>query len=104
MYQLLVTGGRCGVIVPDGMLFGMSNAHAESKTARVGQSVSSSNKFTLLAVAPEYYVSDNLSVGVELGLLAVEESEPGQFLIGNLTYTYRISGSDFALFARAGYG
>ena len=27
MYNLLVTGGRCGVIVPDGVLFGSSNAH-----------------------------------------------------------------------------
>ena len=27
MYDLLVTGGRCGVIVPDGVLFGTSNAH-----------------------------------------------------------------------------
>ena len=27
MYNLLVTGGRCGVIVPDGVLFGSSKAH-----------------------------------------------------------------------------
>lgn len=27
MYDLLVTGGRCGVIVPEGVLFGGSNAH-----------------------------------------------------------------------------
>lgn len=27
MYQKLVVGGRCGVIVPDGVLFGSSNAH-----------------------------------------------------------------------------
>ncbi|MBA4312612.1 MAG: DNA methyltransferase, partial [Chlorobiaceae bacterium] len=30
MYDLLVTGGRCGVIVPDGVLFGTSNAHIET--------------------------------------------------------------------------
>jgi type I restriction enzyme M protein len=29
MYDLLVTGGRCGVIVPDGVLFGSSNAHID---------------------------------------------------------------------------
>ena len=29
MYDLLVTGGRCGVIVPDGVLFGSSNAHVD---------------------------------------------------------------------------
>lgn len=27
MYNLIITGGRCGVIVPDGVLFGSSNAH-----------------------------------------------------------------------------
>lgn len=31
MYDLLVTGGRCGVIVPDGVLFGTSNAHIETR-------------------------------------------------------------------------
>jgi type I restriction enzyme M protein len=29
MNSLLVTGGRCGVIVPDGVLFGTSNAHVD---------------------------------------------------------------------------
>jgi type I restriction enzyme M protein len=29
MYNLLVIGGRCGVIVPDGVLFGSSNAHID---------------------------------------------------------------------------
>jgi type I restriction enzyme M protein len=29
IYDLLVTGGRAGVIVPDGILFGSSNAHKE---------------------------------------------------------------------------
>ena len=29
IYDMLVTGGRCGVIVPDGVLFGSSNAHKE---------------------------------------------------------------------------
>jgi type I restriction enzyme M protein len=31
MYDLLVTGGRCGVIVPDGVLFGTSNAHISTR-------------------------------------------------------------------------
>jgi len=31
MYDLLVTGGRCGVIVPDGVLFGTSNAHTNAR-------------------------------------------------------------------------
>lgn len=31
MYDLLVTGGRCGVIVPDGVLFGTSNAHIATR-------------------------------------------------------------------------
>ena len=31
MYDLLVTGGRCGVIVPDGVLFGTSNAHIDTR-------------------------------------------------------------------------
>jgi type I restriction enzyme M protein len=29
MHDMLVTGGRCGVIVPDGVLFGSSNAHKD---------------------------------------------------------------------------
>ncbi|MGB2867393.1 MAG: class I SAM-dependent DNA methyltransferase, partial [Bacteroidota bacterium] len=29
MHDLLVTGGRCGVIVPNGVLFGTSNAHVD---------------------------------------------------------------------------
>jgi len=31
MYDLLVTGGRCAVIVPDGVLFGTSNAHINAR-------------------------------------------------------------------------
>lgn len=31
MYDLLATGGRCGVIVPDGVLFGTSNAHIDTR-------------------------------------------------------------------------
>ncbi|MBI3194676.1 MAG: N-6 DNA methylase [Ignavibacteriae bacterium] len=31
MYDVLVTGGRCGVIVPDGVLFGTSNAHIATR-------------------------------------------------------------------------
>jgi type I restriction enzyme M protein len=31
MYDLLVVGGRCGVIVPDGVLFGTSNAHIATR-------------------------------------------------------------------------
>jgi type I restriction enzyme M protein len=31
MYDLLVTGGCCGVIVPEGVLFGTSNAHIETR-------------------------------------------------------------------------
>jgi type I restriction enzyme M protein len=31
MNDLLVTGGRCGVIVPDGVLFGTSNAHISTR-------------------------------------------------------------------------
>ncbi len=30
-YDLLVTGGRCGVIVPDGVIFRMSNAHINTR-------------------------------------------------------------------------
>lgn len=31
MYDLLDSGGRCGVIVPDGVLFGTSNAHINTR-------------------------------------------------------------------------
>lgn len=31
MYDLLTIGGRCGVIVPDGVLFGASNAHLDTR-------------------------------------------------------------------------
>jgi type I restriction enzyme M protein len=35
MLRLLKLGGRCGVIVPDGVLFGSSNAHVAVRTALV---------------------------------------------------------------------
>jgi type I restriction enzyme M protein len=35
MYDLLVTGGRCGVIVPEGVLFGTSNAHIDVRKVLV---------------------------------------------------------------------
>lgn len=31
MFNILATGGRCGVIIPDGVLFGSSNAHKNIK-------------------------------------------------------------------------
>jgi type I restriction enzyme M protein len=31
MYDLLTIGGKCGVIVPDGVLFGTSNAHIDTR-------------------------------------------------------------------------
>jgi len=37
MYDLLVTGGRCGVIVPDGVLFGTSKAHVAARKILVDQ-------------------------------------------------------------------
>jgi type I restriction enzyme M protein len=37
MYDLLVTGGRCGVIVPDGVLFGTNKAHVAARKILVDQ-------------------------------------------------------------------
>ncbi len=37
IYNLLVTGGRAAVIVPDGVLFGTSNAHVETRKIIVDQ-------------------------------------------------------------------
>lgn len=31
MYNMLIPGGKCGVIVPDGVLFGSSNAHKDTR-------------------------------------------------------------------------
>jgi len=37
MYDLLTIGGKCGVIVPDGVLFGTSNAHLDTRKILVNK-------------------------------------------------------------------
>jgi hypothetical protein len=58
----------------------------------------------IISVVPGFYVIDGLSLEAELGLLAEEKGEPAQFLLGNVSYTYRIPDSKIALFGRVGYG
>jgi hypothetical protein len=53
---------------------------------------------------PGYYLIDGLSIELEYGLMAVEDSRPFHSIIGNLSYTYPLPESSVALFARAGYG
>lgn len=65
---------------------------------------SSSESFLLLSVSPGYYFGRGFSIEPEVGLLAVEDEEPGVSLIGNIAYTHRIPESDVALFLCVGYG
>jgi hypothetical protein len=57
-----------------------------------------------ISVVPGYYLIDGLSIEAELGLLAVEKEDPAQFILGNVSYTYRLPDSRVALYGRIGYG
>lgn len=63
-------------------------------------------KITLitLAAAPEYYLVNGFSFGVELGLMASDKRPPAQWVLPYFSYTYLIPESKFGVFCRAGYG
>jgi hypothetical protein len=75
-----------------------------AKSSSSNFNTSESRNFFFLAVSPGYFVLDGLSVEPEIGMLAIEESEPAWLFLGNLSYTYAIAGSTIAPFIRAGYG
>jgi hypothetical protein len=69
-----------------------------------GYNLSQSRNVAIISVVPGFYVVDGLSLEPELGLLAEEKAKPAQFLLGNVSYAYRIPDSKIALFGRVGYG
>lgn len=69
-----------------------------------GRTSSDSRAYVFFAVTPGYYIVDGLSIEAELGLLAVEKMTPTEYLLGDISYTYRLPDSKVALFARVGYG
>jgi hypothetical protein len=82
-----------------GSLGSLSNSSNTS-----GYNYSESRNVAILSVVPGYYIIDGLSLEAELGLLAEEKASPAQYLLGNVSYTYRIPESRVALFGRVGYG
>jgi hypothetical protein len=60
--------------------------------------------YAIIAISPAYYIADGISIEPELGLFAIEDQSPGEYIIGNLSYTYLLPDSKTAIFAHAGYG
>ncbi len=63
-----------------------------------------SENYASFYIVPGYYVVNGLSIEPELGLMAMEKSKPGQYVLMNLSYTYLIPDSKIGCFVRAGYG
>lgn len=63
----------------------------------------SSNYFSLFS-STGYYVMEGLAVESEIGMLLVEEKEPGYALLLGLSYNLMIPNTNSALFGRVGYG
>lgn len=61
-------------------------------------------KYIFISALPSYYIKDGLALEPELGISMISESSPALYLIGNISYTHKITDSKFALFGRAGYG
>jgi hypothetical protein len=69
-----------------------------------GRTSSDSHSYIFMTCAPGLYIVDGVSIEAEIGLLAFEGMKPAQFLLGNISYTYLLSGSKLAPYARIGYG
>lgn len=76
----------------------------ETSRTSGGSTQSESSTYFNLSITPGYYVANGFSIEPEFALLAVEDEEPAQYVLGNISYTYRLPESDVALFGRAGYG
>jgi hypothetical protein len=65
-----------------------------------------SNTYNYLSISSlcGIYIFDEFSIEPEVGMLAIENSSPAQFIIGNLAYTYCVPNSKIAVFVRGGYG
>ncbi len=104
------------------LLFAYSNGKAQFKTGDVelsffgsmgsytynysnyGYSQSSTTKYLSVNASAGYYIMDGLSIEPQVGLEAVEKSDPSQSIVLNLSYTYLIPDSRIGAFAIAGYG
>ncbi|MBE0643081.1 MAG: hypothetical protein IH600_03290 [Bacteroidetes bacterium] len=92
------------------MLSGTAGSFSEnfkytSKTSELFNDESDeSHTYAYLSFMPSWYIIDGLSAEVELGLRAMEGSEPTQAVILNASYTHALRKSPVAFFARAGYG
>lgn len=67
-------------------------------------SVSKSYTYAVISVSPAYFIANGFSIEPEFGLFALEEQSPGEYIVGNLSYTYLLPDSKIAIFAHAGYG
>jgi len=86
-----------------GSLGSMTNKYTTTSTGGKWSN-SESNNYLFVSVMPGYYLVDGLSVEPEIGFLAVQHSEPAEYFLFNLSYTYLIPDTREALYARAGYG
>jgi opacity protein-like surface antigen len=60
--------------------------------------------YLFISTGVEYFITDGISVGPQIGLLAAEDEPPAQSVLMNLSYTKRLDDSRTALFIRCGYG
>lgn len=81
-----------------------SNSYYGTHFSTYNGNHSESRSYAIVSITPAFYIVDGLSIEPELGLVALEKVSPAQFIIGNLSYTYQLPNSNFALFGRAGYG
>ncbi len=73
-------------------------------TMNNGGSSSEAQAYLFLASSVEYYIMDGISIGPQVGLLAVERDPPSQSVLVNISYTRCINDSKAALFIRGGAG
>jgi hypothetical protein len=65
---------------------------------------SESFSYLNLAMAPGFFIYEGLSIETEIAILATENFEPGFSIIPNISYTYLLPQTNFAIFGRGGYG
>ncbi len=67
-------------------------------------SYSDSRMYLSFAAVYDYYIVQGFSLEPEVAVTWLEKSEPAAYLLGNISYTHRLTESPAALYGRIGYG
>jgi len=78
--------------------------YMDSKQKSINQESSDNSTAFICSINPAIYVVKGLSIEPEIGLMIAEETDPGIFLLGNVSYTYLIPEKSFAPYAKVGFG